>query len=338
MNPQGAQQPDFNEILRSSFTTKFAYRPGESMSDNIQRFMDGQARKANASITNNVYNSLMDSLGQADPGGIAFLDSALKAASVVQALSGEDYAGALTALRKSLLELEPNKQLSLLGFSNNLRKELLTTGKTGEPLSIYTAMVTGLKSIKQGSQQPDNNTLRELYFEHLDATSQSIMIHIKKDHDRSDSSWQQFHRIVLETLKDLNITRASQPKQVMIADAATNNVIMAVEPQPAENKEAHRETRGRYRSPEVERTYRSRDRERSRRPQNNYGHPQDSENATHRRERSNSIHRSRMCRQCPAAGSRGTSSSSASRLQIWISRTWRISRTRRIRNKSARWI
>jgi hypothetical protein len=119
------------------------------MSDNIQRFMDGQARKANASITNNVYNSLMDSLGQADPGGIAFLDSALKAASVVQALSGEDYAGALTALRKSLLELEPNKQLSLLGFSNNLRKELLTTGKTGEPLSIYTAMVTGLKSIKQ---------------------------------------------------------------------------------------------------------------------------------------------------------------------------------------------
>ena len=154
---------------------------------------------------------------------------------MVQALFDEDYAGALTALRKSLLELEPNKQLSLLGFSNNLRKELLATGKTGEPLSIYTAMITGLKSIKQGSQQPDNNTLRELYFEHLDATSQSIMIHIKKDHDRSDSSWQQFHRVVLETLKDLNITRASQPKQVMIA----------VEPTEVATTKQHQERRGR---------------------------------------------------------------------------------------------
>jgi hypothetical protein len=83
--------PDINEIIRSSLTTKFVYRKEESMSNNIQRFMDGQARKANASITNNVYNPLMDSLGQADPGGIAFLDSALKAASVVQALSEEDY-------------------------------------------------------------------------------------------------------------------------------------------------------------------------------------------------------------------------------------------------------
>jgi hypothetical protein len=301
MNPQGAAVgQDLQDILRNSFSTKFDYRGTETMATNVQRFLDGQARKSNASITSNVYNALMDTLGRADEANVSFLDSALSTVAVTNALANQDYNAALKALRESLLELEPNKQLTLVSFSNNLRLELSAAGKTGDPQAIYTAMVTGLKSIKRGSQQPDNNTLRELYFEHLDATSQSIMIHIKKDHDRSDSSWQQFHRIVLETLKDLSITRASQPKQVMIADAATNNVIMAVEPQPAENKEAHRETRGRYRSPEVERTYRSRDRERSRRPQNNYGHPQDSENATHRRERSNSIHRSRMCRQCPA--------------------------------------
>ena len=286
--------PDINEIIRSSLTTKFVYRKEESMSDNIQRFMDGQARKANASITNNVYNSLMDSLGQADPGGIAFLDSALSTVAVTNALANQDYNAALKTLRESLLELEPNKQLTLVGFSNSLRVELSAAGKTGDPQSIYTAMVTGLKSIKRGSQQPDSNTLREIYFSNLDTNTQTIMIHTKLVHDRTEQSWQHFHRVVLDTLKE--IPKGSQPQE-------PKHVIMAVEPQPAENKEARRETRGRDRSPEMK-TYRSRsrDRERSRRPQNNYEHPQDSKNAIHRRERQNSqnIHRHRLCQRCPA--------------------------------------
>ena len=294
--------PDINEIIRSSLTTKFVYRKEESMSDNIQRFMDGQARKANASITNNVYNSLMDSLGQADPGGIAFLDSALSTVAVTNALAKQDYNAALKTLRESLLELEPNKQLTLVGFSNSLRVELSAAGKTGDPQSIYTAMVTGLKSIKRGSQQPDSNTLRELYFSNLDTNTQTIMIHTKLVHDRTEQSWQQFHRVVLDTLKE--IPKSSQPQDVLIVEPKISEVAMLA-------KELRDEIKVATMKHQPERRGRERDEQNERRGRDSSPGPVRSKERerTRERERQNNrpnlqnVHRHRMCQRCPAGRS-----------------------------------
>ena len=310
MNPQGAGaaqgaavgQADLQDIIRNSFSTKFDYRGTETMATNVQRFLDGQARKSNASITSNVYNALMDTLGRADEANVSFLDSALSTVAVTNALANQDYNAALKALRESLLELEPNKQLTLVSFSNNLRLELSAAGKTGDPQAIYTAMVTGLKSIKRGSQQPDNNTLRELYFSNLDTNTQTIMIHTKLVHDRNEQSWQHFHRVVLDTLKE--IPKSSQPQEVLIVEPKISEVAMLA-------KELRDEIKVATMRHQPERRERERDERNERRGRDSSPGPVRSKERerTRERERQNNrpnlqnVHRHRMCQRCPAGRS-----------------------------------
>ena len=272
------------------------------MATNVQRFLDGQARKSNASITSNVYNALMDTLGRADEANVSFLDSALSTVAVTNALANQDYNAALKALRESLLELEPNKQLTLVGFSNSLRVELSAAGKTGDPQAIYTAMVTGLKSIKRGSQQPDNNTLRELYFSNLDTNTQTIMIHTKLVHDRNEQSWQHFHRVVLDTLKE--IPKSSQPQEVLIVEPKISEVAMLA-------KELRDEIKVATMKHQPERRGRERDEQNERRGRDSSPGPVRSKERerTRERERQNNrpnlqnVHRHRMCQRCPAGRS-----------------------------------
>ena len=282
-------QPDIHEILRNSITMKFEYRQTETMATNVQRFLDGQARKSNASITSNVYNALMDTLGRADEANVSFLDSALSTVAVTDALANQDYNAALKALRISLMELEPNKQLTLVGFANSLRGDLTAAGRNGDPQAIYTAMVTGLKSIKRGSQQPDNNTLRELYFSNLDENTKTIMIHAKMDHDKTEGSWQKFHQAVVETLKDLNVPQISRQKHVMLVEPQTEVAMLAKEFKSFRDelaKENQHERRGRERS---------RERSKERHEQNS---SPVQKSIVSERERSRQRHR--WCNQCPA--------------------------------------
>jgi hypothetical protein len=268
----------------------------DGMSVSLQKMLDQTIRLGMSTITELTYRKMIIGLTKGFPKSTIPLDSALATTEVTIALAAKNFSQAVQHLIKALSKLETSARLNTAEFIDKV-KALCKKGEN--PNNILQIMQDCNRRVKDGHQLA-LAAMRDLYFSLLTPQVQTAALStkIQSEATKPQQTLEEFHQMIFPFSNFIQ-----EPK----------HVIMAVEPQPAENKEARRETRGRYRSPEVERTYRSRDRspemertyrsrdrERSRRPQNNYGHPQDSENAIHRRERSNSIHRSRMCRQCPA--------------------------------------
>jgi hypothetical protein len=272
------------------------FNANDGMSVSLQKMSDHSDRLGITIITETSYRKMISALTKSFSNSMHPLDAALATKEVKESLAVKNFSQAIKHLIKALSKLETSARLNTAEFIDKV-KALCKKGEN--PNNILQIMQDCNRRVKDGHQLA-LAAMRDLYFSLLTPQVQTAALStkIQSEATKPQQTLEEFHQMIFPFSNFIQ-----EPK----------HVIMAVEPQPAENKEARRETRGRYRSPEVERTnrsrdrspemertYRSRDRERSRRPQNNYGHPQDSENAIHRRERSNSIHRSRMCRQCPA--------------------------------------
>ena len=273
------------------------FNANDGMSVSLQKMSDHSDRLGITIITETSYRKMISALTKSFSNSMHPLDAALATKEVKESLAVKNFSQAIKHLIKALSKLETFSKLTTDGYIKQVR-EMCSSGDKN-PNHVLQVMKDLQRKMKEGHQLAPA-AMRDLYFSLLTSQVQTAALStkIQFETNQAQQTLEDFHQLIFPFS-----TVIQEPK----------HVIMAVEPQPAENKEARRETRGRYRSPEVERTnrsrdrspemertYRSRDRERSRRPQNNYGHPQDSENAIHRRERSNSIHRSRMCRQCPA--------------------------------------
>ena len=268
------------------------FNANDGMSVSLQKMSDHSDRLGITIITETSYRKMISALTKSFSNSMHPLDAALATKEVKESLAVKNFSQAIKHLIKALSKLETFSKLTTDAYIKQVR-EMCSSGDKN-PNHVLQVMKDLQRKMKEGHQLAPA-AMRDLYFSLLTSQVQTAALStkIQFETNQPQQTLEDFHQLIFPFS-----TFIQEPK----------HVIMAVEPQPAENKETRRETRGRYRSPEpnpnqVERTYPgSRDRERSRRPQNNYGHPQDSENAIHRRERQNSqnIHRHRLCQRCPA--------------------------------------